>query len=178
MQATRYIAEQREHYTSRAYEILREQRTEFETQAQAYQEMAREVATNELQQQRVTVDQSHQQQMSRIASYVTHEESLARGRLLEVDNQLATTAANAHTVEAHAEDYVRANYNLEAQLVAARGAAASPERRYAAALRANETLSTQGEQRERARVEELQRAELQKNYYLQQLTENMEAMTR
>ena len=122
MQATRYIAEQREHYTGRAYEILREQRTEFETQAIAYQEMAREVATNELQQQRLTLDATHQQQMSRIASHVIHEEALARGRLLEVDNQLATTAANAQTVEAHAEDFVRANHNLEEQLVAARGA--------------------------------------------------------
>ena len=48
LQAQRYIAEQQEHYTGRAYEILREQRAEFETQAVAYQEMAREVATNEL----------------------------------------------------------------------------------------------------------------------------------
>jgi len=68
--AQRYIAEQRDDFAGRAHAVLLE-RQEFETQASAYQGLAREVASAELEHQRQELDYSHRESLALLKFLVT-----------------------------------------------------------------------------------------------------------
>ena len=111
--AHRYIAEQRDDFAGRAHAVLLEQRQEFETQAIAYQGLAREVASAELEQQRQELDSSHRESIAQIFCHVQEEETTANQRLIEVNQQLGHTIATANGASAQAEQFWRANQTLE-----------------------------------------------------------------
>ena len=67
--AAQFIHNQR----GETHKALLEYRTEFETQAQSYEVMAREVALTELQQQRNTLSADHSAHLDRISLHVRHE---------------------------------------------------------------------------------------------------------
>ena len=89
--AQTYIAEQREDFAGRARAVLLEQKQEFEAQATVYQELAREVASAELGQQRQELDHSHRESIAQISCHVQHEEAVARTNLFAVNQALTDT---------------------------------------------------------------------------------------
>ncbi len=124
--AQRYIAEQRDDLAGRAHAVLLEQRQEFETQASAYQGLAREVASAELEHQRQELDYSHRESIAQISCHVHIEEAEATRMLIDVNQKLDHTIATANGAEAQAEQFWRANQTLETELEGSRAAVASP----------------------------------------------------
>ena len=94
----------------------------FEAQATVYQELAREVASAELGQQRQELGHSHRESIAQISCHVHHEEAVARTNLFAVNQALTDTVTTANGVEAKAETYLRANHTLEEELEESRAA--------------------------------------------------------
>ena len=97
-EAAQYIQNQR----GETHKALLEYRTEFETQAQSYEMMAREVALTELQQQRNNLSADHSAQLDRISLHVRHEESKAQTKLQEINQRLTASTATAQDAAARA----------------------------------------------------------------------------
>mgnify|MGYP000461991270 CR=1 FL=1 len=135
---------------------------EFETQAQSYEAMAREVALTELQQQRDTMGADHSAHLDRISLHVRHEESQAQTNLHDTNLRLAETTVSAHDATARAAEAWQAYQNLEEQLLQARAAADSPERRYTQALQANAIITETAANFDQVRRQELEIEEQRK----------------
>ena len=82
-----------QHQQGQSQEAMLAYRTEFETQAQSYEMMAREVALTELQQQRNNMSADHSAQLDRISLHVRHEEAQAQYNLQQIDQRLAASTA-------------------------------------------------------------------------------------
>ena len=66
---------------------------------------------------------------------------------------------------------------MKEELEGSRAAVASPERRYSAAIQANQSLLQQALAHDRRRMEEIVDETSQRDLYLRKMEENMEAMS-
>ena len=138
--------------------------------------MAREVALTELQQQRATLSADHSAQLDRISLHVRHEESQAQANLHETNMRLAATTASANDATARAAAALQANHNLEEQLLQARAAANSPERRYTQVMKANAIITETRKNFDQVRRQELEMEEEKKQFYYQEVLESKQAI--
>ncbi len=79
--------------------------------------------------------------MDRILLHVRHEESQAQTNLQEINQRLTASTASAQNAAARATAAWQANHHLEEELLRARAAAHSPERRYTEATQANAVIT-------------------------------------
>ena len=155
-----------QHQQGQSQEAMLAYRTEFETQAQSYEMMAREVALTELQQQRNNMSADHSAQLDRISLHVRHEEAQAQYNLQQIDQRLAASTAYANDAAARATAALQANRHLEEELLRTRAAVESPERRCTDAVRANAVIRETAMNFDEVRRHEIEvEAQLKHQYY-------------
>jgi hypothetical protein len=106
-----------QHQQGQSQEAMLAYRTEFETQAQSYEMMAREVALTELPQERANLSADHSAQLDRISLHIRHEESQSQSNLQEISQRLAASTASAQDAAARATAAWQANHHLEEELI-------------------------------------------------------------